>query len=69
MESSVIKDMASEFNRSGFSTKDSLHLACAIDSGAACFITVDKDIIKKRDMVSGIKILNPLEFISMEDEI
>ena len=41
--------------------KDALHLACAIQSKADCFITTDKKILNKK--VKEIDILNPIDFV------
>lgn len=51
------------FREQGIAEKDSLHLACAVESKSDFFITTDKGIIKKREKIIGIEILNPTEFI------
>jgi hypothetical protein len=48
--------------------KDALHLACAIESGADCFITTDTGILKKKDMISGVAIYNPIDFVRKMEE-
>lgn len=48
----------------GFKKIDSLHLACALEGKSELFFTTDDGILKKRGMVEGIKILNPVEFIT-----
>lgn len=64
-----IVNKAIEINKLNFSKKDSLHLACAIEAKTAYFITVDKGILKNRNLISGLNIMNPIEFISfLEDE-
>jgi len=60
---------AKKLQENGFSKKDSLHIACAIEIKAKYFRSVDKNILKKRNAVNEIIILNPVEFIAMEDEI
>jgi len=47
---------------SGIKNKDAVHIACAIETGCDYFITTDKGIYKKRDFISDIKIINPMEF-------
>jgi len=48
--------------------KDSLNLACAIESGCRYFITTDKALLKKAGLFSEIEIINPIDFIRMEEE-
>ena len=60
---------AGELKKIGFGIKDSLHIACAIEAEAKYFLTVDKNILKKRDAVNEIIIISPVEFITLEDEI
>ena len=52
----------------GFSSKDSLHLACSIKAKCDYFITTDIKLIKKALYLSNIKVLNPITFINLEDE-
>jgi predicted nucleic acid-binding protein len=50
----------------GLKTRDSAHIACAINGGAGYFITVDDDILKRKDKIESkynIKVCNPVEFI------
>ena len=55
--------------RLGFGKKDALHIACAFKSNADFFITVDKGIIRKANLVNDLKIVNPINFISyLEDK-
>lgn len=67
-ETSDILSNAIQFNKIGFGIKDSIHLACAIESESKYFITVDSGILKKRQLIKDITIMNPLEFISLEEE-
>ncbi|MDR0475889.1 MAG: PIN domain protein [Treponema sp.] len=48
--------------------KDSLNLACAIESGCQYFITTDKVLLKKAVLFSEIKIINPIDFIRKEED-
>jgi hypothetical protein len=57
---------ASRFQEAEFGIKDSLHIACALECKADFFMTVDKGILAKRTSVIGLKIINPIEFISSE---
>lgn len=47
----------------GLKPIDGLHIACAHASECDSFITVDKGILNKRDMLEIIKILNPIDFV------
>jgi predicted nucleic acid-binding protein len=40
-----------------------LHIACAITAKADYFLTTDKGILKKSQMVSDIQIKDPIDFI------
>ncbi|MGR3292645.1 MAG: PIN domain protein [Candidatus Scalindua sp.] len=59
---------AKELTRSGFGKKDALHIACAHKAKADFFITVDKGIIRKANLVNSIKILSPMDFITYLEE-
>jgi predicted nucleic acid-binding protein len=49
--------------------KDSLNLACAIESECQYFITTDIPLLKKAVLFTEIKIINPIDFIrAMEEE-
>ena len=62
----IITD-AARFHDAGFGAKDSLHIACALECKADCFITVDKGILAKQASVVDLKIMNPVEFIILEE--
>jgi len=55
-------ELANLFVRKGIKNKDAVHLACAAESGCDYFITTDKGIIKRRDGIQELKIVNPLEY-------
>jgi len=56
-------EIANEISRKGIKYKDAVHLACAIESGCDYFITTDKGIIKKKSLITELKIVNPLEYL------
>ncbi len=56
---------AQKIKESGFGNKDALHIASAIEAEADYFITVDKSILKKRNFIENIKIVDPIEFIAI----
>jgi hypothetical protein len=60
---------AKKLQETGFGMKDSLHIACGIAINAKYFLTVDKNILKRRDAVTEILIINPIDFIAKEDDV
>jgi hypothetical protein len=44
---------------------DALHIACAIESWCRYFITTDEGLTNKK--IDGIKIVNPIDFVRMEE--
>lgn len=49
---------------SGIDQKDALHISAAIEGTADAFITVDRGIIKKSNMINQIVVYNPIEYIA-----
>ena len=47
--------------------KDSLHMACAIESDCRYFITTDKALLKKAELILEINVINPIDFIRIEE--
>ena len=45
--------------------KDSLHIASAISAKCNYFITVDKGILKKNQVIDYIDVVDPIEFIDI----
>ena len=43
--------------------KDSLNLACAIESGCNYFVTTDSKLLNKAGLFPQIEIINPIDFI------
>ncbi len=50
-------------NSKGFKKFDSLHIACAIVSSCDYILTTDDNILKKLDILEGIKVNDPIGFI------
>lgn len=48
-----------------FRPKDALHIACSVEGGANYFLTTDDWILKNKNKVQQVKILNPLDFIQI----
>lgn len=59
---------AKKLTQLNFGKKDALHITCACKVKANFFITVDKAIIRKSNLVTDIKILNPIDFINYLEE-
>ena len=52
-----------EILKTGIKPLDALHIACAEAMDCDYFLTVDKGILKKANAISGIYILNPVDFV------
>lgn len=65
----IIKPSEEIFNRAekllsyNIKFKDALHLSCAIEAKADFFITTDNPLVKKRNVISDLEIINPINFI------
>ena len=66
VETENVLALAKGFVQKGFKKIDSLHLACALEGKTELFFTTDDGILKRRDTIEGIKILNPMEFITQQ---
>ena len=53
----------------GLKPKDAVHIACAIEGKAAIFFTTDKGILKKRDRIKEVELLNPVEYILWKERL
>ena len=62
-ESEKIITIANEIMKKNIKAKDSLHLACAIESGCNYFITTDNKILNKS--IDNIVIINPVDFVNI----
>jgi predicted nucleic acid-binding protein len=63
-----ILEKGMEIQHIAIKPKDSLNLACAIESGCRYFVTTDKALLKKAGLFSEIEIINPIDFIRNEEE-
>jgi len=61
IESENVVAMAKDIMRKGIKSKDSLHLACAIEAECDYFVTTDCKVLNKS--INGIIIINPIDFI------
>ena len=64
-ESSKLIQIARDLSTKGLKSRDSIHMASAIMGECEYFISTDKRIINKRDDVSLIKIMNPVEMLKI----
>ncbi len=61
--------IAREIMHHGIKNKDAVHLACAIETGCDYFLTTDDGILRKKDAIDRVVIVNPMDFlIIMEGE-
>jgi predicted nucleic acid-binding protein len=60
----AIRTLAQSFQaQSGLSAKDALHLACATQVGAVCFVTCDDGLIRQAKRLRlALAILNPVDY-------
>lgn len=64
---SILDDAEMLHETTGLGIKDSIHIVCAVESQADFFITTDKGILKKKNALQGIQIVNPIEFIQIKE--
>lgn len=62
-ESNEVLAVANSIGRLGVKSKDSLHVACAIEAKCDYFITTDVGILKRKDAISGVGVRNPVDFV------
>ncbi len=61
----AIRTLAQSFHeQAGLSAKDALHLACAVQVGAGCFVTCDDGLIRQAKRLRlPMAILNPVDYV------
>jgi hypothetical protein len=69
VENDVVLSRANDFAQLGIKAKDALHVACAMETGCEYFLTTDYFLQKRLQNNSDIKILNPIEFIKIIEEL
>ena len=52
----------------GFKAKDAIHISCAIEAECSIFLSTDKGILKKANLVPELAILNPVDYDFTEDD-
>lgn len=63
-----ILERGTQIQQSAIKPKDSLNLACAIESGCRYFITTDRTLLKKAGLFSEIEVINPIDFVRKMEE-
>lgn len=61
--SDALLSQAEHLGRLGLRNIDALHIACALQAGATCFLTTDDGILKKANLIQGLRVLDPIAFI------
>ncbi|MDI6800718.1 MAG: hypothetical protein QMD01_01480 [Thermodesulfovibrionales bacterium] len=64
---SILKNAAT-IQKVGLKAFDALHVACAIETGCAYFLTTDDAILKKLSGFAKIKVISPIELIRILEE-
>lgn len=62
-ENNILLEKANFLNQFGFQKIDSLHIACAIATKCDYYLTTDDKILNKSNMITEIKIIDPIGFI------
>jgi len=62
-ETAMILQRANALTGIGLKAKDALHIACAIAGECAYFVTTDDHILKRRQDVPGITVIDPTAFV------
>lgn len=58
-----IINLANSLHQQGLKKFDALHIACAIHAKADYFLTTDKGILKKAELIKEIQVKDPIDFI------
>ena len=69
VENGTILITAAEIKKNGIKPKDALHLACAIEMGCEYFLTTDYILESKAGPIGKIKVLNPIEFTKITEQL
>ena len=70
LESKTILRQAMDLEAMGIKTKDSLHIACAIEANCNDFLTTDDILINRLAGLDRLRVINPVSFASFwEDEV
>ena len=58
-----VENLATKLAGDGLKAMDALHFASAIEAGADCFVTTDKQILRKMKSDCRVQVLDPVDFI------
>ena len=59
----AIIQQANALHLLGLKQFDALHVACAVAAGADYFLTTDKGILNKSELIKDVQIKDPIDFI------
>ena len=59
----AVEQLACTLADNGLKPMDALHIASALEAGAGCFLTTDKQILRKMKSDQRIQVLDPVDFI------
>ena len=62
-ETAMILQSANRLAGMGLKAKDALHIACAIAGECTYFVTTDDDILKRRQDIHDITVIDPTAFV------
>ena len=68
-ESKSVLKRAGLIGKLGIKPKDALHAACAVEAQCDYLLSTDDVLVKKLENVQGIKALNPIDFLSVLEEM
>ena len=63
LSSDEILEFGQELIKLGLKPKDALHVACAKSGKCNYFLTTDTGIINKKKSISGVDVMNPVDFV------
>jgi predicted nucleic acid-binding protein len=66
-ETDEIIQQAKILYNKGLKSHDALHLACAFAGKCEYFFTTDKGILRKTQMLTNLKVLNPIMFLTSDN--
>ena len=70
LESKTVLRQARDLEDIGIKAKDSLHIACAIETNCDDFLTTDDILINRLVGFDRLRVINPVSFASFwEDEV
>ncbi len=61
-ESESVIERAESIIKHGIKPKDAIHLSCAIEAQCDVFLSTDKGILNKANLISKLAIINPVDY-------